>query len=223
MTSDTLERRLAKLGAPLELCDWARRYADLPSAWVACERGDWLAWLAVRLAGTDAERRAAARATAACARLALPYLRVPDGRLTAAIEAPRWPPAPTPRRPYSRGGPPWSASKWPAPGSRPTSSRPRPPTSPRLRWPCAAARHLSRSGPDGPSQEPPDLFAERLALGRVEQLRVGGEALEEVVAGAASLPEPVEMGRARRASGRGDRIGHPARVPVRFPAREQRF
>jgi len=87
MTTDTLERHLAKLGAPIDLCDWARGYADLPAAWAACERGDWLAWLAVRLAETDAERRAAARAAAACARLALPYLRVPDGRLTAAVEA----------------------------------------------------------------------------------------------------------------------------------------
>jgi hypothetical protein len=40
---------------------------------------------------------------------------------------------------------------------------------------------------------PPDLLAQRLAPAGVEQVRVGGEALEEVVAGVADLPEPGEV------------------------------
>jgi hypothetical protein len=76
----------------LDACDdalaWAEGYDSLDAAWAACERGDWMLWLAGRVAGPpgDDTRRPLVLAACACARLALPY--VPDGeeRPLRAIE-----------------------------------------------------------------------------------------------------------------------------------------
>lgn len=59
---------------PADTCDEARKWCltqpDYQAAWDACERGDWLLWLAGRL-GVD--RRLLVRAACACARLALQH------------------------------------------------------------------------------------------------------------------------------------------------------
>jgi hypothetical protein len=76
----------------LDACDdaiaWAEGYDSLDAAWAACERGDWMLWLAGRVAGPpgDDTRRPLVLAACACARLALPY--IPDGeeRPLRAIE-----------------------------------------------------------------------------------------------------------------------------------------
>jgi hypothetical protein len=89
MTGDGkhFDRHLAELGAPLGLIQLARDYPDLPAAWAACERGDWLLWLAARLARSDVERRAVVGAAADCARLALAGLPRADLSFRAAIDA----------------------------------------------------------------------------------------------------------------------------------------
>ena len=43
-------RRLARLGADDYMINWASAYADMPRAWAACERGDWMLWIALRVA-----------------------------------------------------------------------------------------------------------------------------------------------------------------------------
>ena len=68
--------RIAALGACSDAVEWLRTAAhpDLASAWAACQRGDWLLWLAARLSGppwSDA-RRPLVLAACACAREALP-------------------------------------------------------------------------------------------------------------------------------------------------------
>jgi hypothetical protein len=83
----TFDRYLAELGAPLDLLEFARDHADLPAAWAACQRGDWLLWLAARLARSPAEQRAVVQAAAACARSALDRLPQVDPRLRHAIDA----------------------------------------------------------------------------------------------------------------------------------------
>ena len=68
--------RIAALGACSDAVEWLRAAAhpDLASAWAACQRGDWMLWLAARLSGppwSDA-RRPLVLAACACAREALP-------------------------------------------------------------------------------------------------------------------------------------------------------
>ena len=84
--------KLTKLGACRDAVAWAGGYATADEAWAACERGDWMLWLAGRTSGNSGSdsRRLVVRAAAACARLSLPQwiARYPnDGRVLAAIEA----------------------------------------------------------------------------------------------------------------------------------------
>jgi len=57
--------------------EWCRQYDSLPAAWAVCQRGDWMLWLAGRLAGPkwSLARRPLVRAAAECAMLELPYAR----------------------------------------------------------------------------------------------------------------------------------------------------
>ena len=68
--------RIAALGACPDAVEWLRTAAhpDLASAWAACQRGDWLLWLAARLSGPpwSDSRRPLVLAACACAREALP-------------------------------------------------------------------------------------------------------------------------------------------------------
>lgn len=77
-------RRLVALGACREAVAWAGQHDSLTAAWVACERGDWMLWLAGAVAGPpgDDSRRPLALAACACARLALPRweTRYPNDR-----------------------------------------------------------------------------------------------------------------------------------------------
>ncbi|HEX7125469.1 MAG TPA: hypothetical protein VF406_06765 [Thermodesulfobacteriota bacterium] len=90
-TALSLDRRLAEMGADLDLLRWIRVHHDLPSAWAACPRGDWLLWIAAILARRPEEQRAVVLAAAACARLALPYaIRQVPGPETAIEAAEGW-------------------------------------------------------------------------------------------------------------------------------------
>jgi hypothetical protein len=88
MTTGHWTDALHGLNACRGAIDWAGGYDSLAAAWAACERGDWMLWLAGRVAGPpgDDTRRPLVLAACACARLALPY--VPDGeeRPLRAIE-----------------------------------------------------------------------------------------------------------------------------------------
>ena len=41
--------KLEKLNACEEAVEWASQQKSFPSAWEACERGDWMLWLAYKL------------------------------------------------------------------------------------------------------------------------------------------------------------------------------
>jgi hypothetical protein len=84
----TLLSLLEKHGACRDARTWATGRTVSEDSWFACDRGDWLIWIAARL-GVD--RRLVVLAACDCARLALP--RIPDGehRPRLAIEAAeRW-------------------------------------------------------------------------------------------------------------------------------------
>ncbi len=72
---------------------WAKGYPDIESAWAACERGDWMLWLAGRyLVPADSEgRRRLVLAACGCARLALRHVPAGEERPLRAIEvAEKW-------------------------------------------------------------------------------------------------------------------------------------
>ena len=60
---------LVELNACSEAVDWCRTQPDLATAWAACERADWMLWLAGRLSGPagDPRRITLALACADCA------------------------------------------------------------------------------------------------------------------------------------------------------------
>lgn len=49
--------RLSKLNACRGAKEWAKSYADLESAWLACDRGDRMAWYLRRVCKTEADKR----------------------------------------------------------------------------------------------------------------------------------------------------------------------
>jgi hypothetical protein len=75
---------LRGLSACSEAIVWSEAYDDLPTAWDACERGDWLLWYAAR---AEVDRRLIVRAACACARTALRYVPEGETRPLRAIEA----------------------------------------------------------------------------------------------------------------------------------------
>jgi hypothetical protein len=74
---------LSKYDACAEAIEWAESQPDAATAWAACERGDWLLWLAAK---AHLDRKRLVQAACACARQALDY--IPDGedRPRLAIE-----------------------------------------------------------------------------------------------------------------------------------------
>jgi hypothetical protein len=74
---------IRELGACRRAIAWSESYDDLPTAWDACERGDWLLWYA---AWTGVDRRLVVRAACACARTALRYVPEGEDRPLRAIE-----------------------------------------------------------------------------------------------------------------------------------------
>ena len=67
---------------------WARTQDNPLDAWIACPRGDWLLWLAMKL---GVEHRVVVQAACACARLALPF-SVDERPLRAILVTERWAP-----------------------------------------------------------------------------------------------------------------------------------
>jgi hypothetical protein len=85
--------KLVEMDACEEAVWWARGYASPQAAWAACERGDWMLWLAGRLAGEphSAARKRLVLAACACVRLALEYVPRGEARPRTAVEtAERW-------------------------------------------------------------------------------------------------------------------------------------
>ena len=83
------EEWLVALDACPEAVAWARGYPTLRAAWAACERADWMLWLADRLAGPwgSASHRQLAGAAVACAETARRHWREEDrGVLGHAID-----------------------------------------------------------------------------------------------------------------------------------------
>ncbi len=76
---------LASLDACEPARDFASAYPTLESAWHACERGDWLLWLAGRLPAFP--RPLLVLAACACAREALIHVPANEPRPLRAIEA----------------------------------------------------------------------------------------------------------------------------------------
>jgi hypothetical protein len=84
---------LARLDACHDAVAWARDFDSLDAAWAACERGDWMLWLAGKTSGEpmSEQRKRVVLAACACARLALPHVRAGEERPLRAIElAERW-------------------------------------------------------------------------------------------------------------------------------------
>lgn len=92
MNAQKFEKLLEKLGA----CEPARRWAkgkSLAEVWEQCERGDWLLWLAHRMAEKKGwpNREAVVLACCACAETALKYVPVEEKRPLLCIQtARRW-------------------------------------------------------------------------------------------------------------------------------------
>ena len=83
--------KLMALCACSEAIEWARNYPTLMAAWEACERGDWMLWLAGKVCRTLPQRKRLVLAACACARTALRYVKVGEKRPRAAIRtAERW-------------------------------------------------------------------------------------------------------------------------------------
>jgi hypothetical protein len=68
--------------------DFAEKYDTMQDAWDACERGDWMLWLAGRLSGKPGSngRKKLVLAACECARLSLRYVQARELRPLAAIE-----------------------------------------------------------------------------------------------------------------------------------------
>jgi hypothetical protein len=81
LPSSGTAQQLRALGACSEARTWAKPYETLEAAWNACERGDWLLWLAGKL-GLD--RKRLVFAACQCARTALP--RAKDDSVLKCIE-----------------------------------------------------------------------------------------------------------------------------------------
>lgn len=82
-----LSRRLKKLGACGKAVAYARDHETLTEAWTACERGDWMLWLAAREPKMFASATRQEVVLAACAvwrEIAAP--RTKDKRVIACIE-----------------------------------------------------------------------------------------------------------------------------------------
>jgi hypothetical protein len=85
---------LTRLLACNDAVAWAKGYDSLDAAWAACERGDWMLWLADRVSGEPGSplRRKLVLAACDCAELSLPIFEKKspgDKRPRTAIETAR--------------------------------------------------------------------------------------------------------------------------------------
>ncbi len=78
---------LVDLGACEESIEWSATQPDSATAWAACERPDWLLWLAGRTATTAEHRQAIVLAACDCARTSLMYVPAGEDRPRLAVEA----------------------------------------------------------------------------------------------------------------------------------------
>jgi hypothetical protein len=79
--------KLQALSACSESLLWAKTQPDFATAWINCERGDWLLWIAAR--DSKITRQQLVLAACDCAALALPYTA--DVRVKKCIEtAQQW-------------------------------------------------------------------------------------------------------------------------------------
>jgi hypothetical protein len=80
--------KLEELGACQEAREDALKYESSQKLWDACERGDWMLWLAGKLAGKpESEKRKKLVLTCCqCARLSLKYVKKGETRPLKAIE-----------------------------------------------------------------------------------------------------------------------------------------
>ncbi len=67
----TLQQQLNLIGTCRDGCVWASKYKQPLVAWRACDRGDWLLWLAVKLGVNRAD---VVLAASECAMLVLDYM-----------------------------------------------------------------------------------------------------------------------------------------------------
>mgnify|MGYP001590951818 CR=1 FL=1 len=87
--------QLKEIKACREAVAWCETggYKTLDKAWQACERGDWMLWLAGRLSGKteSRSRKKVVLVACQCARLSLPYVQKGEERPLQAIEtAEKW-------------------------------------------------------------------------------------------------------------------------------------
>ena len=84
---------IKRMRACEEALEWGEQFGTIEEAWANCEKGDWMLWLAGRLAGDpESESRKRLVLTACeCARLALPYVKGGEQSPLKAIEtAEQW-------------------------------------------------------------------------------------------------------------------------------------
>ncbi len=88
MSKPSWVEELNLLNACTDAVTWVKGYPDLASAWQACERGDWMLWLAGRYSGNPGSerRRTLVLAACECARLSLHHVPAGEGLPLRAIE-----------------------------------------------------------------------------------------------------------------------------------------
>jgi hypothetical protein len=77
---------LRALRACGESLTWAATQPDAATAWAACERGDWLLWIAARTATNEEQRRAVTLAACAVARTSLRHVPAGEERPRICLE-----------------------------------------------------------------------------------------------------------------------------------------
>ena len=80
---------LARLGACPDARAWAKTQPDIATAWNACDRGDWLLWIAARVITDPAERMLVVLAACDCAETALVHVPAGEDRPRKCIDTVR--------------------------------------------------------------------------------------------------------------------------------------
>jgi hypothetical protein len=80
--------RLGKLGACKEAVEWCLGYKSIEAAWRACEKGNWMLWLAGKLSGPsgNSKRRKLVLAACECAQISLAYVKPGEKRPAEALK-----------------------------------------------------------------------------------------------------------------------------------------
>lgn len=81
-------QQIADLHACSDAVAWLEAQPDPETAWATCQRGEWMLWLAGKLAGTPGSpnHKQLVSAACACARLALVHVKINELRPLCAIE-----------------------------------------------------------------------------------------------------------------------------------------